>query len=57
MVQKLEANGISEVIDLLELNAPALRRLEGVTEQDIEEIQRIISENVEVIEEEEDDEE
>jgi N utilization substance protein A len=57
LVQKLEANGITEVIDLLELNTPALRRLEGVTEEDIEEIQRIISENVEVIEEEEDDEE
>jgi hypothetical protein len=57
LVRKLEANGITEVIDLLELNTPALRRLEGVTEEDIEEIQRIISETVEVIEEEEDDEE
>lgn len=57
LVTKLESNGIVDVVDLLELNTPQLRKLEGVTEDDIEEIQRIISENVEVIEEEEDDEE
>ncbi len=56
LVAKLEANGVVDVVDLLELNAPQLRNLEGVTEEDIDEIQRIISENVEVIEEEEDEE-
>ncbi len=56
LVAKLEANGVVDVVDLLELNTPQLRKLEGVTNEDIDEINRIISENVEVIEEEEDEE-
>ena len=55
LVEKLASNGIEDVIDLLELSTKELRNLEGVTEQDIDEVQRIISENVEVIEEEDEE--
>jgi N utilization substance protein A len=57
LVEKLKANNIEEVLDLLELSEEQLTGLEGFTAEDVAEVRQIISENVEVIEQDEEDEE
>ena len=46
--------GINDILDLLDMPENRLRRLEGITEDDVTAIQAIISDNVEIIEEDED---
>ncbi len=54
VVAILEGAGIADILDLLEMAENQLRKLEGITEEDVAAIQAIISENVEIIDEEED---
>jgi N utilization substance protein A len=46
--------GIQDILDLLDMPENKLRKLEGITEDDVAAIQGIISDNVEIIEEDED---
>jgi N utilization substance protein A len=57
LVEKLKANNIEEVLDLLELSEEQLTDLEGFSAEDVAEVRQIISENVEVIEQDEEEEE
>jgi transcription termination/antitermination protein NusA len=57
LVEKLKANNIEEVLDLLELSEEQLTELEGFSAEDVAEVRQIISENVEVIEQDEEEEE
>ncbi len=57
LVEKLKANNIEEVLDLLELSEEQLTDLEGFSAEDVAEVREIISENVEVIEQDEEEEE
>ncbi len=50
----LNGAGIDDILDLLEMPEKKLRQLEGITEEDVAAIQEIISDNVEIIEEDED---
>ncbi|MFW5813956.1 MAG: transcription termination factor NusA [Spirochaetota bacterium] len=50
----LNEAGIEDILDLLEMPEKKLRQLEGITEEDVAAIQEIISDNVEIIEEDED---
>jgi transcription termination/antitermination protein NusA len=54
VVTILEGAGIADILDLLEMAENQLRKLEGITEEDVAAIQAIISENVEIFDEEED---
>ena len=54
VVKILEGAGIADILDLLDMAENDLRKLEGITEEDVAAIQAIISENVEIIDEEED---
>ncbi|MFW6212197.1 MAG: transcription termination factor NusA [Spirochaetota bacterium] len=50
----LQGAGIEDILDLLDMAENDLRKLEGITEDDVAAIQAIISENVEIIDEEDD---
>lgn len=50
----LNGAGIDDILDLLDMPENQLRKLEGITEEDVSAIQAIISENVEIIDEDED---
>ncbi|MFW5788458.1 MAG: transcription termination factor NusA [Spirochaetota bacterium] len=50
----LNEAGIEDILDLLDMPEKKLRELEGITEDDVAAIQEIISDNVEIIEEDED---
>lgn len=50
----LNGAGIDDILDLLDMPEKKLRQLEGITEEDVAAIQEIISDNVEIIEEDED---
>ena len=54
VVAILNEAGIEDILDLLDMPENKLRRLEGITEDDVAAIQAIISDNVEIIEEDED---
>ena len=54
VVSILKTAGIEDILDLLDMPENQLRKLEGITEEDVVAIQAIISENVEIIDEEED---
>jgi len=54
LVEILQGAGIEDILDLLDMAENDLRKLEGVTEDDVAAIQAIISENVEIIDEEDD---
>lgn len=54
VVKILAENGILDIVDMLEMAENQLRKLEGITEDDVTAIQAIISDNVEIIEEDED---
>ncbi len=54
VVAILKTAGIEDILDLLDMPENQLRKLEGITEEDVVAIQAIISENVEIIDEEED---
>jgi len=54
VVEILKANGIEDIVDLLEMAENQLRKMEGITEDDVAAIQAIISDNVDIIEEDED---
>lgn len=51
LAQILYENGIELIETLIQLDPEELSRLEGITEQDVETIQSIISENLDIIEE------
>ncbi|MGM0675385.1 MAG: transcription termination factor NusA [Spirochaetota bacterium] len=55
LVEKLRRNNIEEVLDLLDLSEEQLTQLEGFSAEDVAEVREIISENVEVIEQDEDE--
>lgn len=57
LAQILYENGIELIETLIQLAPEELSRLEGITEQDVETIQSIISENLDIIEAEEEEEE
>jgi N utilization substance protein A len=57
LVEKLRSNNIEEVLDLLDLSEEQLTQLEGFSADDVAEVRQIISENVEVIEQDEEEEE
>ena len=50
----LKTAGIEDILDLLDMPENQLRKLEGITDEDVAAIQAIISENVEIIDEDED---
>jgi N utilization substance protein A len=50
----LKSAGVINILDLLDMAENQLRKLEGITEEDVAAIQAIISDNVEIIEEDED---
>ena len=54
VVRILNEAGIDDILDLLDMSENRLRKLEGITEEDVAAIQAIISDNVEIIEEDED---
>lgn len=54
VVEILKTNGIEDIVDLLEMAENQLRKMEGITEDDVSAIQAIISDNVDIIEEDED---
>ena len=54
VVEILAKAGINDILDLLDMPENRLRKLEGITEDDVAAIQSIISDNVEIIEEDED---
>jgi len=54
VVTILNKAGIEDILDLLDMPENRLRKLEGITEDDVAAIQQIISDNVEIIEEDED---
>ena len=54
IVEILTKAGIEDIMDLLDMPENQLRRLDGIAEDDVAAIQAIISDNVEIIEEEED---
>jgi len=54
VVEILNKAGIEDILDLLDMPENKLRKLEGITEDDVAAIQEIISDNVEIIEEDED---
>jgi N utilization substance protein A len=54
VVTILQGAGIEDILDLLDMAENDLRKLEGITEDDVAAIQAIISENVEIIDEEDD---
>ncbi len=54
VVEILNKAGIEDILDLLDMPENKLRKLEGITEDDVAAIQQIISDNVEIIEEDED---
>jgi N utilization substance protein A len=54
VVEILNKAGIQDILDLLDMPENQLRKLEGITEEDVAAIQAIISENVEIIDEDED---
>jgi len=54
VVQILKDHGIVDIVDLLEMAESQLRKMEGITEEDVTAFQAIISDNVDIIEEDED---
>jgi len=54
VVAILKEQGVVDIVDLLEMPEKKLRATEGITEDDVAAIQAIISDNVEIIEEDED---
>lgn len=56
VVKRLKDNNIYDIVDLISLDDDELRELKGITEENIAEIKAIISESIEVIEEDEDSE-
>ncbi|MEE8440968.1 MAG: transcription termination factor NusA, partial [Spirochaetia bacterium] len=54
VVRILKENGIVEIVDLLDMPENQLRKMEGITEEDVTAIQAIISDNVDIFEEDED---
>ncbi|MCK4517017.1 MAG: hypothetical protein KAU31_17280, partial [Spirochaetaceae bacterium] len=54
VVQILKDHGIVDIVDLLDMPENQLRKMEGITEEDVTAIQAIISDNVDIIEEDED---
>jgi len=54
VVQILKDHEIVDIVDLLEMAENQLRKMEGITEDDVAAIQAIISDNVDIIEEDED---
>ncbi len=56
VVKRLKDNNIYDIVDLISLDEDELRELKGITKENIAEIEAIISESIEVIEEDEDSE-
>ncbi len=56
IVTALERHGVVDIVDLLGLEEADLRRIEGLDEDDVAQIREIISDSVEVIEQDDDDE-
>lgn len=54
VVAVLKEHGVIDIVDLLEMPEKKLREIEGISEDDVAAIQAIISDNVEIIEEDED---
>lgn len=54
VVEILHGAGVVNILDLLDMAENQLRKLEGITEEDVVAIQAIISDNVEIIEEDDD---
>ena len=52
IVAKLEAGGVEDVVDLVSLQEDDLRKIDGISDDDVAAIQAIIEEFVEIIEEE-----
>jgi len=53
IVKALEDHGIREIVDLVNMNAPQLRAINGLTGKDVEVLLQIIQDTVEIIEEDE----
>ena len=54
VVKILKDHGIIDIVDLLDMAENQLRKMEGISEDDVTAIQAIISDNVDIIEEDED---
>jgi len=54
VVTILKEHGIVEIVDLLDMAENQLRKMDGIEEEDVAAIQAIISDNVDIIEEDED---
>lgn len=54
VVRILKEHDIVDIVDLLEMAENQLRKMEGITEDDVAAIQAIISDNVDIFEEDED---
>jgi transcription termination/antitermination protein NusA len=53
IVRALETAGISEIVDLINMNANQLRAIEGLSDEDVKLLLQIIEDTVEIIEEDE----
>jgi len=56
IVQALTAQGIEDIVDLLNMEEEELRSVPGLTEEDVATIQMIIEETVEIVDEEDEEE-
>ncbi len=53
IVEALSAAGVEVIVDLLSMTGKELRKIEGLSDEDVELIQEIVRENVEIIDEDE----
>ncbi len=53
IVEALRAAGVEVIVDLLSMTGKELRKIEGLSDEDVELIQEIVRENVEIIDEDE----
>jgi len=53
IVEALERHGVKEIVDLVNMNAPQLRAIKGLSPADVDVLLQIIQDNVEIIEEDE----
>ena len=56
VVKGLEGAGVVDIVDLLTMTRKQLLAIEGLTDEDVEQIQDIISDSVEIIDEDDEDE-
>ncbi|MFP4535755.1 MAG: DNA-directed RNA polymerase subunit alpha C-terminal domain-containing protein [Spirochaetaceae bacterium] len=56
IVEALTAQGIEEIVDLLNMEEEDLRNVPGLSEEDVATIKMIIEESVEIVDEEEEEE-